>query len=1091
MKTLSAKLIKIQTLPFIGFLLLFYSHSMYAGNNPDKDAILKPTPAYTIDYISEQTNEIVDSTDLYSYFPDMSDSTKGNGEKLELSPGQDVYFQTLASGDTLASEIQHLVVPDRPATPNYTIDFVNENTAQIINTTIEYSTSATFAGSESGTGTRMAVTPGQDLYFRVKVTASSFASEAFLLDVPARPATPSATIDYTGERTVESFPSTVEYSTLPAFTSPVSCTGTRIALTPGQDIYIRVKASASSFISLVYHLVVPDRPVASLSYTIDYINERTVETVASTIEYSNTELFTVALTGAGTRVTLIPGQDMYFRLKATASTFASDAFLLEVSARPAEPTVSINFSTEATGQTIPSTMEYSTSALFTSPVTGNGTHVTLTPGQDLYFRVKSTASTFSSEVLTLDVPARPATPTASIDYAEETTVQYFSSSVQYSTSPTFSNPVTCTGEKIPLTPGQDLYIWIRFTASSFSSLDYHLVVPDRPSASLSYTIDYISEQTVENVSSNIEYSETETFDDPINGTGNKASLTPGQDMYFRVKATAGTFGSEAFVLDVPPRPATPSVSINYVAELTQESIDTDVEYSTSASFASSTSGTGSPVAVTPGQDLYFRVKSTVSSFVSETFLLDVPTRPATPTATIDFAQETTVESFTEAVQYSTSPSFTNPITCTGNKIPLTPGQDLYLWSNSTSTSFASFDYHLVVPDRPSASISVTVDYVNEQTVENIATNLEYAETDTFNDPISGAGNKITLTPGQNLYFRVKATVSTFASIAFLLDVPQRPSTPTISVNFSTELTGQVITADMEYSTYPTFDVSTTGTGSPISLTPGQDLYFRYKATASSFVSEAFWLFVPQRPATPTATIDYANQTTVESFSSGFQYSTSPTYSNPVTCSGAPIPLTPGLDVYIWENFSAISFASLDYDLVVPYGPVLEYAGDYYVKEPFPIHAVLDPGMTDFDLMDVFVTNGQAENLTEDNTFDIIPEEIGEVHVIIPSNTFGGASFASNEVIVYYDTVFTAIPEIDNNSFSIYPNPSKDGMIYINTTLEMPYSIDVFTTEGSKIRSKIMYENDLQQLDFQDLPHGIYYLKIYANNFVYLQKLILE
>jgi hypothetical protein len=324
-------------------------------------------------------------------------------------------------------------------------------------------------------------------------------------------------------------------------------------------------------------------------------------------------------------------------------------------------------------------------------------------------------------------------------------------------------------------------------------------------------------------------------------------------------------------------------------------------------------------------------------------------------------------------------------------------------------------------------------------------------------------------------------------------VDERPSAPSyISINYSMESTNQNIPAGMKYSTDSTFTVSSSGTGKKITVTPGQDLFFITMATNSSFASVVYRLRVPERPATPTATIDYEAVTTVESFPSAVVFSNNPNYTGPITCTGTPISLIPGQDLYIWVKQTVNSFASNDYHLVVPEKPILEYTGadaiDFY---PFIVRAVLDESTTGFNLTDVSVINGHPSNLRGDNTFDIFPAQKGDVRVIIPVNSINGANFISNEVIVYYDPNLSAIPHTSYDNFNIYPNPSHDGKIYITTTLRLPYTIDVISGEGSLIKSIIADENNNQQVDLQGLPKGNYYLKIHTDDTMTVHKIILE
>jgi len=243
----------------------------------------------------------------------------------------------------LTGNYRLVAVIDPPAeAPAFTINFFDETTTESIPSSIEYNTDNNFTTANSdGAGTVISLTPGIDIYFRYKATASALPSEILTLDVPDRPATPLYTIDYIDETTTENVNTTDEYYTDNNFTSPNNDgDGTVLSLSPGTDVYFRVKATGNSFVSDVQHLVVPPRPAAP-SYSVDYINEMTVESVASTDEYSITDDISNPQDGINTKIDLIPGTDIYFRTKATASSFKGNILHLIVPERPPVPIVSL------------------------------------------------------------------------------------------------------------------------------------------------------------------------------------------------------------------------------------------------------------------------------------------------------------------------------------------------------------------------------------------------------------------------------------------------------------------------------------------------------------------------------------------------------------------------------------------------------------------------------------------------------------------------------------------------------------------------------------------------------------------------------
>lgn len=359
--------------------------------------------------------------------------------------------------------------------------------------------------------------------------------------------------------------------------------------------------------------------------------------------------------------------------------------------------------------------------------------------------------------------------------------------------------------------------------------------------------------------------------------------------------------------------------------------------------------------------------------------------------------------------------------------------------------------------------------------------------------LSGNGLKIFVTPGHNLYFRTKASSDgchTISAVQTLVS-PERPDKPEFSVDFDNETTVEKAGADTFYTPSSTYRNPVSGTGTKVALTPGLDLYLWIKHSPTSFGSLADHLVVPARPAAPAFHINYENETTSETISSTIEYASTTNMSSATTGTGVRIALTPAHDLFFRVKATGSSFASLNYQLDVPARPAVVYTGPATVTSAtITMRADLDASMTSFDLTDLSVTNGVAQNLRENNTFDVVGANKGDVKVIIPNNKFGGASFASNQVVVYYNKSTTGIAEHDNGDFIIYPNPSKTGILQIQTPLVEPYTIEVFTLEGGLVKTIPMEAGDTQLLNLQDLAKGVYYLKFKTKNIYRVQKVVI-
>jgi hypothetical protein len=471
----------------------------------------------------------------------------------------------------------------------------------------------------------------------------------------------------------------------------------------------------------------------------------------------------------------------------------------------ATPTYAVDYANWKTDKVVPSTDEYSYSSDMSGAISGTGQKLTLTAGQTVYFRTKKASDCLlASNIQTLVVvenctPVQQATPTYDIDYVFEKTNEVISSTDEYSYSSNMASAVSGTGQKLTLTPGTDVYFRTKASGNCLlASTIQHLVVPARP-AKPSISVDFISEKTNENASSNIFYSTSSSYTNPITGTGDKITLTPGQDLYLWVKPTASAFASMDYHLVVPNRPATPSVTFDYFNEVTSV-IPVTQEWSTGASMTSATSGTNATILVTPGTDLYFRTKATVSAFESAKQSLVVPNRPLAPNYLIDYSTEKTSAAVPSTDEYSIHSDMSSPSAGAGAALILTPGTDLYFRTKSTAGSFRSAVQQLTVGARP-ATPSFSIDYEIETTSETVDNAIEYAAAADMISPSTGAGVKLALTPGEDRYFRVKATNASFTSGIFHLAVSERPvinsstgdtliiDTFNATVDFNTEAVG--------------------------------------------------------------------------------------------------------------------------------------------------------------------------------------------------------------------------------------------------------------------------------------------------------------
>lgn len=673
-------------------------------------------PDFTIDYFNEQTNEAVSHATEYSYNSSFTNAVTTESGKIPLQPGKTYYIRIKATKTALASKTQTLQVDIRRTHPAFTIDYYYEKTNESVTSDIVYSESSNIANAQNGTGAKLDIAPGTDLFFAYQATSTMFRSEIFHLTVPQRPAVPQYTIDFANEQTNENVPASVNISSAPEMTNTENGQNAPVAITPGTTLYLQQTASSSAkrFQSEVTVFDIPDRPAAPY-FDIDFINEQTTQAIPTTVIYASSSAMGNAISGEKQPIVLTPGTDLYFQTLGGDDYFASEIFHLDVPQRPNSPSISIDYQNETTLQVIGNTMEYDFTAAMSSVKNGNGNVVELMPEKDMYFRYIATSSSFASEIEMLNVPQRPVVPAGvfEIDFYFERTKNAIADIYQYSENADMSNTKNGSGAKIDITPGVDIYYRQKALSNSFCSEIYSLNVPDNPNGPV-YTVDYMNETTVENVPSSVQYADNEFFNNSMNGNGAPIALTPGNTYYFQQLATSSNFASKVSELHVDSRPAAPVFNVDYQNETTAKTVDANTEYSTNSHMYNAQQGANQTVALNPGVNMYFRTMASASTFASGIFELGVRPRGDAPEYTINYTNETTNEKVYANVWIATKPDFDNQWQGENTYEALTPGQTYYFRKMATVVSFVSETQKLIAPQPPDAP-SVAL---NNMTSEN-------------------------------------------------------------------------------------------------------------------------------------------------------------------------------------------------------------------------------------------------------------------------------------------------------------------------------------------------------------------------------------
>jgi hypothetical protein len=489
-----------------------------------------PTPTYTIDYTNKRTAQVVPSTDEYANNSGMTGASSGNGSAVTLTPGQNIYFRTKASGENLASYVQTLSVPSKPAAPTFGYDIANQRTSSVVSSAYEYSTNADMSGAVTGSGNYVSFATGTTRYFRKKATSSAFESNIQTLQGVDNPAIGPEfiilrdTIDYPNTTDNNGFYFFYHNSSMPVnWTTPYDYYNGQV-----YTRYEIISQATSTPVGLQFGIWQKLPPVTGTLYetmgnvktmsgpgsvvtnnsspntwwkldadgngsadNIDWtqmdkvwhfgINPWKLTPTEAQIRQENASIW-------AERYTYWYPMKVYVIVVAVASghSFSGWDAYLETN-KPATPSYAIDFANEQTNIVVASTDEYSLNSNMSAAANGTGVKVALVPGQNIYFRTKAAGGSPASDIQQLVVPDRPASPTFAIDYSLETTSTVVSSEYEYSVSANMSSASSGSGVKLTITPGTNRYFRKKATASSFKSAVQTLAVPIRPTIEATVT----------------------------------------------------------------------------------------------------------------------------------------------------------------------------------------------------------------------------------------------------------------------------------------------------------------------------------------------------------------------------------------------------------------------------------------------------------------------------------------------------------------------------------------------------------------------------------------------------------------------------
>jgi hypothetical protein len=105
--------------------------------------------------------------------------------------------------------------------------------------------------------------------------------------------------------------------------------------------------------------------------------------------------------------------------------------------------------------------------------------------------------------------------------------------------------------------------------------------------------------------------------------------------------------------------------------------------------------------------------------------------------------------------------------------------------------------------------------------------------------------------------------------------------------------------------------------------------------------------------------------------------------------------------------------------------------------------------------------------------------------------FADLWFYSNPVFVANHSGSSSVETNLNNvpNFRIYPNPASDNL---NILVSEDAKIQMFDTKGSQVvKETFLYAGQRQSIDVNHLPDGVYFVRVYNDKFVEMQKIVIN
>lgn len=694
----------------------------------------------------------------------------------------------------------------------------------------------------------------------------------------------------------------------------------------------------------VYEIALPGRyfPSAEIDFSLEKLVKVAENTIWEIQEVQETVADSASLTSYIDEG--VPGFTL--TQAATEKAFRTDS-LYRLPARKTAPGFTVSFAgerlTRGDGNVDMTLYEAGKDLKEWQALTADASISSLIPATEteftLYVREKATATDFASRNQSWKLKGRPAAPLYSVHFADSTTQEVVTSTVEYDTLNTFASVRKGEDERLKLQPGHTYYFRIAASEEEqvFVSVVDSLIVPavtDIRQIRINFSeekLEGLNEYVCWKVDGGTEAQAREDISAIISKEGD-VRLT----LY--VPGGVAAFATEAYTLTLPRREAAPQWSISYTDEVIIDAVEqlTPDNWEVKLPGASEYSRFDEsglltsliPVAREEDKVLSLRTAAAVDAFHSEACEVILPARPETPVITVDFSNERTREVIPSYVEYSVLDDMEAAQLGGDTTLLLEPGVDLYLRVKATAEKFASSIQKVTVPDRP-AITEVSIDFENQRLLDLPAATVWQVNDGEVTQAREQLG-EIIPAAGQadaTLKIWVPEQENSFKSEVIALKLPAYPADPRLQIDYDKEeLVG--IADHMMWNYKDTTYRAATDLSSLIPAYGEEDLSISVWVAASdtSFrsVGETRIVLPARKANTGLYTIDFISETTQEVITDEIAYRYDAPDENWNTGSQEAIGLRPGVNILLKRKADPANrlFASATTLLEVPHRPVI-------------------------------------------------------------------------------------------------------------------------------------------------------------------------